>query len=356
MPDSNPSSHWDSLASDLGIQFPAEEPVLKQPIAVPPQAPPPKSPPRVTRPTPPPAPASNWESLASNLGLAPAPQPAAAQPASPSQAAVFEPAAAKEGRRAAPAPDTPEESPNFFDERFDFEEPFDLLESSEAATPPAAEKDEAEEKRPRKRRHRRRSGKGSDRKDSHETAPVEPVETVVVEAAPSVEDAADSNRTSAIVVTEEVVIEDDTSEPAEAEQRRPKRRRSRRGKKKEVRDETQPAAIAKPGPEETDLRSVESLDGGRRGRRAAAAEDAKDMDDGSLDEDVSSEGDRPARQGFRGIPTWDEAVGLIIAKNLEARSKRGGGGDGSRQQGRGSARGTHEKRGGRGGRGGKRRS
>ncbi len=30
-------------------------------------------------------------------------------------------------------PESPEESPNFFDERFDFEEPYDLLESAEVA-------------------------------------------------------------------------------------------------------------------------------------------------------------------------------------------------------------------------------
>ena len=32
--------------------------------------------------------------------------------------------------------------------------------------------------------------------------------------------------------------------------------------------------------------------------------------------------ERPARIGFRGIPTWEEAVGLVITKrNLESRSK-----------------------------------
>ena len=35
-------------------------------------------------------------------------------------------------------------------------------------------------------------------------------------------------------------------------------------------------------------------------------------------------GDRPARLGFRGIPTWEEAVGMLITKNLEARARRPG--------------------------------
>ena len=45
-----------------------------------------------------------------------------------------------------------------------------------------------------------------------------------------------------------------------------------------------------------------------------------------LGDDEQAGDDRPARVGFRGIPTWEEAVGLVIAKNIEARSKRSGGG------------------------------
>ena len=51
-----------------------------------------------------------------------------------------------------------------------------------------------------------------------------------------------------------------------------------------------------------------------------------DEEDTALDEDDQLDGDRPARVGFRGIPTWEEAVGLVITKNLEARSKRPNGG------------------------------
>ena len=47
------------------------------------------------------------------------------------------------------------------------------------------------------------------------------------------------------------------------------------------------------------------------------------IEPGEGDED---EGDRPARLGFRGIPTWQEAIGLIVDKNLELRAKRSAGG------------------------------
>jgi hypothetical protein len=64
-----------------------------------------------------------------------------------------------------------------------------------------------------------------------------------------------------------------------------------------------------------------------------------------------SEGEQPARLGFRGIPTWEEVLGLLIDKNIEARSKRSAGGP---HHGRGN-RGPRDNRGGRGG-GDKRRS
>jgi hypothetical protein len=52
--------------------------------------------------------------------------------------------------------------------------------------------------------------------------------------------------------------------------------------------------------------------------------------------------DQPARMGFKGIPTWEEVVGIMVTKNVESRSKLPSGG------------GQHHGRGQRGGRGGKR--
>ena len=110
----------------------------------------------------------------------------------------------------------------------------------------------------------------------------------------------------------------------------PKRRRSRRGKKKEPRDETKPAVADEAccGRGRLPVRQSPGRDQTwPKDKRIAEPESAED-EDRRATKTASSDDDRPARQGFRSIPTWEEAVGLVIAKNLEARSKRGGGGDG----------------------------
>jgi hypothetical protein len=56
----------------------------------------------------------------------------------------------------------------------------------------------------------------------------------------------------------------------------------------------------------------------RRRRPAARDVEAEYDDDG----EEGPEGERPAH---RKIPTWDEAVGIVISVNLEARAKSSGG-------------------------------
>jgi hypothetical protein len=357
MTDPNPANHWNSLAADLGVRVPDEEVVSHEPAppssrAVPP--PPPRAAPP-SRPAPAPVAAANWDALASDLGLAPAPPPVAAKPVAvepvaaepPPSASAPSPSAAKRDRRDAPAPETAEESPNFFDERFDFEEPFDLLEPSEAAPPPpAAETTEPTEKRPRKRHRGRRSGKKSERKESHEPAAVEEIEVPSTEALPPADD---SDRVSTIVAAEGIGVEEVKGEPSETAERRPKRHRGRRGRKKRPGEEAKPVAAGEPVSEESSSRPSPSHeeDSFRPDR------DEPEEERMEAEEEGEDEGDRPTRMGFRGIPTWEEAVGLVIAKNLEARSKRPGGGNGgggSHQKRGGGGRGPREKRGGRGGR------
>ena len=163
---------------------------------------------------------------------------------------------------------------------------------------------------------------------------LETTESSSIEAAAPAEDLEDSDRASAFVAAEEIVVEAEEvqrvdGETPETGERRPKRRHSRRGKKKGARDEAKPAVAAKPAEEEVSPPSAESPDEDRRGRkdkRIAKAERVEDEDQLS-DEGSESERLSPRQTRFSGIPTWDEAVGLIIAKNLEARSKRGSGGD-----------------------------
>ena len=168
MTDQNSPSHWDALASDLGATPPTEE-AAPQPASPPPPPPiaRPKPAQRSTQPSSGPAQAGNWDLIANELGVTPSPQPAA--PVLETKAAA--PAGTERNRRSSPGqrapqrspqkapqrtteradektPERAEDSPNFFDESFDFEEPFDLLESSEppaAAATPGAESVESAE-------------------------------------------------------------------------------------------------------------------------------------------------------------------------------------------------------------------
>ena len=350
MTEPNSPNHWDLLASTLGASAPAEEPAAQQPS---PAAPPPVHKPshheRKTTPQ-----VANWDLLASDLGLAPAapppvapstPTPTAARQAEPVEpivpftpkpdplAALFGPLPERE-RHETPPPETPEESPNFFDERFDFEEPFDLLESSESAgsvEEAAVEGSEStEEKRPRRRRRRRRGrGRGGEQQRETEAASGERSDEAEseLEAAPAEEKSEG---------TKERRPAREESEAGETGERRPRRRRSRRGRNR--RDtEASPrlsGETARPDADvETDLESADLHDVG---------------DDFEFGPEGDVEGEQPARLGFRGIPTWDEAVGLLIDKNIEARSKRPAGGP--HHNGHGN-RGQRDNRG--GGRGGK---
>ena len=132
-------------------------------------------------------------------------------------------------------------------------------------------------------------------------------------------------------------------EADELAERRPKRHRSRRGKKRRA-PEADVGAVDKPTETPASLGPDESFD-----LQSEAVESDVSADEGiGLEEGDEGEDQRSPRLGFRGIPTWEEAVGLIVTKNLAARAKRPGGGA---QHGRGH-RGPPDNR----GRGGKRRS
>jgi hypothetical protein len=119
---------------------------------------------------------------------------------------------------------------------------------------------------------------------------------------------------------------------------RARRGRSRRGKPRgqDTRSEGRGSRPPKPvQQEESDLDT-------------AAAEMAAEP----YDEDQGVEGETDAgsaKVGFRSIPTWEEAVGTIVAANLEARAKRPGNDGPSRSRGGRGQRGG--KRGGSGNRG-----
>ncbi|MBU4272820.1 MAG: hypothetical protein KKE86_03525 [Planctomycetes bacterium] len=291
MTEPNSSKHWDSLISDLGAIPPAEEESRRQPGPQQPQ------PARTEKPASAahcPRPAADWDLIAGKLGVTPTPRPI--EP--PQEIVESSVAPAEAPRQVSITPERGEESPNFFDEQFDFEEPFDLLESAggSAAAPKA---EEPAEKRPRKRRRRRRPAKEfEDRKPS----------------GPAPDD--DSDRETAVEGVETAGVERTGDKPASSEQRRSKRSRPRRGKKRRPGDEQKPAeSRAERGDGEPDEPRGES-----------ASHDDFDAEERS--------GEQSVRAGFRGIPTWGETVGLVIEKNLESRAKRPGGA----QRGRGNKR------------------
>jgi hypothetical protein len=358
MTDPNKANHWDDLASTLGATPSADDAALRQ-SGPPPSQPrsPAKPAARASRQRAAPTRSADWDVLASDLGLAPAPPPKASPPAAPPAVAAPRSTTVpsstvsslpEQGERDVPPPRAPEESPNFFDERFDPEEPFDLLESSESSSAASETAGEAAveptESRPRKRRRRRRSrGRGSDQReppaaDAPTTADDRSGETVSASAEDLVcEFVADEGGAAAPKQSH------DQANADESQERHPKRRRSRRGRKR--RSDTEATAgvadkVADSGGPSADAGSQDS----------EAIEDEV-LDDVALELGEGDEGDeeRPVRLGFRGIPTWDEAVGLLIDKNIEARAKRPAAG--GPQRGRGN-RGGRDNR----GRGGKPRS
>jgi len=351
MTEPNVSNHWDLLASELGATTPSEESAAPQPSPAPP--------PSVQKPVhherkAPPA-TANWDMLASELGIAPAAPVApvaSVTPAEPAAAAPSpEPVAAEpelkpflpwtpkpdpladlfgplpERERTETPSEAPEESPNYFDERFDFEEPYDLLESSEAekSTEEAVGEDSesTEEKRPRRRRRRRRRGRGGEQR-----RPSEPVSDEDSGQVASEEEAVAAGEES---LGEEEQPVGEESETGRTSDRRSRRRRPRRGRNRRDTESESPAGAEPVSSVEEEFEHTESFD------------DAETAEAGA-EGDV--EGEQPARMGFRGIPTWEDAVGLLIDKNIEARSKRPAGGP--HHNGHGN-RGQRDNRGGRSG-------
>ena len=127
---------------------------------------------------------------------------------------VAAPSATEATRRSSAVPEAAEESPNFFDERFDFEEPFDLLESGEsAAVPPETSEQAGEsgERRPRKRRRRRRRGREGEPRESREPVLPEISDDRPSDIAPPAPE--DSEQIFAAAEAETVDIERPSDEP-----------------------------------------------------------------------------------------------------------------------------------------------
>lgn len=363
MTDQNSSNHWESLASELGAEI---EPVVEeprpsgapqpQPVASQPMTPLRAAPRPRRQDQPESAAETSWDLLAGELGIVPLPPPPQPAPSSsvpaaekPPEAVVAAALAKEPIRRAVPPAESAEESPNFFDERFDFEEPFDLLESADVS---AAEADapaavvEPSEKRSRKRRRRHRRGRESRQADTREPAlPAAGDAGSADDSSAADEDFDRSNITAEAEAPQTATVDIDRpgdEATALAEEGLSKRHRPRRKKKPHGGDRSRAVAG------ERDPREAGS-DVARSSKSEEIEPALVGHSDTELVESDQDEAEPSGRLGFRGIPSWEEVIGLIVDKNLEGRTKRPGGR-------------THPSRGGkpprnhRGGRGDKRRS
>ncbi len=337
---------WDQLAGDLGIELPPAPPVPIQPAAgALPQA------------------AVEGESVAESPSEA---TELAAKP--PEDFVAAEVVVAEEEipmpvweelEPSATEPESfePQEALDIMDEtadEFGDEESEGAGATSESASGRSGDEDSArEERRPRRRRRRRGRGRGRDdgpaaeahaaEQSGEELAGAESVSSEGMES-----DADDALRDRA----EEDRPGDERTE------RRGRRRRRGRGRD-QVRDE---AIVGKEGTVDDDeLSSADAEidfdrfeeDGSQEGGAEEDAVDAEAQgedddseheDDGEHDfdgdEDDDEDGGESPRIGFRNIPTWQDAIGVMIAKNMESRTRnpggsRGPGGRGGRGGGRG---------------------
>jgi ribonuclease E len=338
--------HWKELTADLGISADenaeketplaqdAQPPVIQEtPDAIKPVRPPRK--PRCT---------SDWNGLASQLGL-PTPEPVDDEPAPARTEESLADTTTQEPLGLAKELERTDEEERPVAASFDilepdemraetvteefFEEVFEVRLEAEAEADDAEasgeEESGEEEEEPRTRRRRgRRRRRGGDRSRAAE---------------PAAEEEAESNDDEADEVVE---VEKSSDEEDESENRsRRRRRRRRRPSKRDsagVPDEQQ--AAAEEVDEDTDDEADEDADivdddeeeeRPRRRRRSRAKADSE-----SRDSSDSDEADVPSRK-HRKIPTWDEAIDLIVSGNLGSRSKSPSpksGPRGSRRRGR----------------------
>jgi hypothetical protein len=345
MADQGKSDHWAELASVLGAEpVPVEEKKEEQVegtetlmaglgVEDPGEpAPPPRSflPPVSAAPSPPPrrkvAP-PNWDQLASDLGVAPTevahpvpplPKPAVDKP--PFEKPVF----------MSPLPE--EEPTEMADVLSDAAEGLSEV-AEELATVVEELADVVEapatEKKGRRRRKRRRRSR--DEEPARDAMPRDEEESVFPASA---EEAAAMDEDLEREESGEVEPFVPFSEEPRPEGGSRRGRRRRRGRRERVESREGVPSDDEAEVEEGEVDQFEDAEfaEGDEGDEPLPAESfgsTGDFDEGDEDEDEDEDGDdQSPRVGFRNIPTWDEAVGLMIAKNMESRAKNPGGGRG----------------------------
>ena len=378
----NTPDHWAKLISEMGVQASPKEPAKVEPTSevvkeeeevvevlrdetqasepIPaPQDTPPSPPVKVAecvRPT------SDWDRLAEELGVPVAPRPSQPVPPVVKKVEQVSPPAKREAIKAPPAtefefkgfgkPDEPAESEaeaeppvasskEWEDEMGELTDPLFLDSAalreeasaeSESSTENADESSEPKAKSGRRRRRRRRGRRLPE---------TEPTETEIQEveaeaAADSVElidaEAASSSSSSA---------EGETAPAAEGTEsgERRRHRRRRRSRRKPGASSSEPASEREIDDEEAPSSADRAEGDVAEGDVADEEWSVEEGDHGDADE--ADEDEQSLRLSHRAIPTWEEAIQLVIANNLESRSKHPT--SGSAPRGRGGHRKPRER-------------
>jgi ribonuclease E len=198
---------------------------------------------------------------------------------------------------------------------------------SDAEEPAASDSTErGERRRRRKKRRRRKPAEGSarDGQGGADEPPLEPAFSAPADSGPAEQ------------YLETVLSGDETTEssgeaPAEAvpegERREGRKRRRRRRKKRTGESSASAAESSTAEPQdETSTASTAEHDAEAEHDDAEFEQDDTEFehDDAEFEHDDGDgeEGDgTSSRLSHRAIPTWDQAIGFIIARNMEARAK-----------------------------------
>lgn len=375
MSENENSSHWQSLASELGAEI--------APRAAKPQVVPPAALPRIKKKpsAPPPGPPKgNWQDLAASLGVdvpPPPPKPAAAAKPVEAQPAGATPPArtarpAREDRESQrrrsrdqesgrsshrrhqpdrpPRPASPQLGPSSGEaveyvhaEHVDaelvgaeFVDDIDLLEdldeplaARDATAEPRGEaaRERDDDQRGGGRRRRRRRGGRHLRKEAEaarsETPRDQASDFLEVEREESDEPIADFLDDIEATPAGDVDEAEGTEQREPGEKRRRGRRRGRgRGRRCEApRDDVQAAPERTAAPDDDMLDELAAIGAPRHGRDEIADDDLAEV---QADDDANGDGepdDAEMRPSHRAIPSWQEAVGMIVAGNMESRAK-----------------------------------
>lgn len=325
MSEQNKADRWSQLASDLGVEAAPQETRPEKPLSSEETSepveqvsakptPPVRTPPAEPRKRP-----SDWMQLASELGLELPPEAFQSEP----QPASEPPQVEKSGSVAAEVPWTrPEPAKSAWSEsKEDFsaeaiEDPTEtedeVADAWQGEVEVVESRSETEERKPRRRRKRRRKVRRSGelaRLEEPAKSPGDPIESSeLVEMVELVTDP-ESELLDAPEEGSEAAME-------EAEQEAPKRskrRRRRRSGRKKGAGTTEQTSQAEPRPaasEEPQVRERDDLD------------ELEDEDDDESETRGSSDRRREKMKAIhRGIPSWHEAIDVVIATNMEARAK-----------------------------------